>query len=134
MAKNKYDWSKICKVIESNSEKKAVPAATPKSSSFDYASFQEDKYFTKPAPTRQVFNYSSFKEPDFNTSVSTDDDYVSGQIVEEVEEKPYDPSWIPEDMPVTRETLLASLQVTPEEREKIWNYAQGKSKRYINSV
>lgn len=50
--------------------------------------------------------------------------FVSGSIVTTIEEPPMKVSWIPADVPVTRENLLAALQVTEAEREQIWKYDQ----------
>jgi len=48
----------------------------------------------------------------------------SGTIVREYEEPPMKVSWIPEDVAVTKENLLNALQVTEEERRRIWSIDQ----------
>lgn len=48
----------------------------------------------------------------------------SGTVEVTMEEQPMKVSWIPESEPVTRENLLKYLEVTEDERRKIWSYDQ----------
>ena len=47
-----------------------------------------------------------------------------GTIETEYEKAPMKVSWIPEDVPVTKENLLKYLETTEEERRHIWNIDQ----------
>jgi hypothetical protein len=48
----------------------------------------------------------------------------SGTIEREYEEPPMKVSWIPKDVPATKENLLQALQTTEDERRRIWNIDQ----------
>lgn len=50
--------------------------------------------------------------------------HVAGTVEIEYAEPPMQVSWIPEDVPVTKENLLKHLSVTPEERVRIWSIEQ----------
>jgi hypothetical protein len=49
---------------------------------------------------------------------------INGNIETKIEAPPMKVSWIPEQVPVTKENLLSALNVTEQEREMIWSFDQ----------